>query len=395
VLLAHAHLLTRSGFPVTVVSGAGEAGALPEGCSLAVVPEMNSRHPQIAKISAALEQGQVPPEFDAVTRSLADQLRPILSGFECILIHNILTKHFNLPLTAALFQLMDEGKARGVIAWCHDLSWSSPTSRSKLREGHPWNYLRTPRQDVRYVAVSAQRQKETAETFGLPLNRVRVVYNGVDPDLLLGISPQTAALAARMDLQPAELVLIMPVRITRAKNFEFAFQLMTELIQAGYQARLVITGPPDPHDASSMEYYQQLMELRQRLDLERAVRFVYESGPTDGQPYTIDEHIVAELLRLSDLMLMPSHHEGFGMPVLEAGLAGIPVVASAVPAVLEIALENAFVFSLNADPHILAEQLLDWMEANPQYQLRRRVRRDFTWENIFRRDILPLLQGAP
>ena len=186
----------------------------------------------------------------------------------------------------------------------------------------------------------------------------------------------------------------MPVRITQAKNIEYAMELMAALKRSDYRARLVVTGPPDPHEINGGACFQELLDLRRRMNLEQEFRFVYESGPNPAQPYQIDQASVAGLLRLSDLMFMPSHHEGFGLPVLEAGLVGVPVVTTAVPAALEIALEDAFVFSLNTAPDMLAEQLLNWIEENSQYQLRRRVRRDFTWQAIFQREIKPLLEGS-
>ena len=124
------------------------------------------------------------------------------------------------------------------------------------------------------------------------------------------------------------------------------------------------------------------------------MRFVYEAGPEPDQPFTIDQRMVGELMRMSDILFMPSHHEGFGLPVLEAGLIGIPVVTTAVPAAVEIALEDAFVFSLNTAPDMLVEQLLNWLEENAQFQLRSRIKREFTWDAIFKREILPLLEGA-
>ncbi len=394
VLLAHARQFVQAGMPIAVIAGSGVTSALPEGCEFIQIPEMDTRHPEILQLSAALEHGQVPAEFEALTQRLTDALRPVVIRYDRLLVHNVLTKHFNLPLTAALFRLMDEGAARGVTTWCHDLTWSSPTSRNKVFDAYPWNLLRTARPDVSYVAVSMQRQKEAAETFGMPLDKVRVIYNGVDQQMLLGISPETSALADRLGIWDADLVVLMPVRVTRAKNIEYALEMMAAMKRSSCQARLVVTGPPDPHDAGGGSYYQELRVLRRRMDLEQELRFVYESGPDPAQPYQIDQSSVADLLRLSDLMFMPSHHEGFGMPVLEAGLAGVPVVTTAVPAALEIALEDAFVFSLNTSPDLLVEQLLNWIEENSQYQLRRRVRRDFTWKAIFQRDIKPLLEGG-
>ncbi len=154
-----------------------------------------------------------------------------------------------------------------------------------------------------------------------------------------------------------------------------------------------MTGPPDPHDPDSVAYFNELTALRKKMGLENELRFVYESGPEPGQPFQIEQRLVAELLRVSDVMFMPSHHEGFGLPVLEAGLVGIPVITTAVPAAREIALDDAFVFSLNTSPDLLVEQLLNWMEENPQFQLRNRVKRDFTWEAIFKRDIQPLVES--
>lgn len=392
VLQGHAWQFRKAGYPTAVISCGADPNLL-AGCETINIPEIGTNHPEILRAAASLENGIIPPEFTALTQQLADVLRPVLSRFDRLIVHNVLTKHFNLPLTAALFTLMDEGAARGVIAWCHDLSWTSPTSRQKLSDGYPWDLLRTPRKDISYVAVSMQRKKEMIDSFGLPPNRVRVIYNGIDTELMLGISPEGSALISQLDLNDADFILVMPVRITRAKNIEYAFDLLAVLKRFGYHPRLVVTGPPDPHDPESMAYFKELRDLRKKMNLEQELRFVYETELEPGQPRLIDRHRVAELLRMSDVMFMPSLHEGFGLPVLEAGLLGIPVITTAVPAAREIALDDAFVFSLNTSPELLVEQLLNWMDDNPQFHLRNRIKRDFTWEAIFRREIQPLIEG--
>lgn len=390
VLQAHARQFVQAGLPTALIAGCGDESALPAGCEFIHIPELDSRHPGIVQMAASLEGGIVPPEFTEFTRRLTDELRPVVSRFDHLIVHNVFTKHFNLPLTAALFSLLDEGAAHGVIAWCHDLSWSSPTSRKKIHEGNPWNLLRSLRADVTYVAVSNQRKKEMMDTFSLPADRVRVIYNGIDSETLLGLSPEGSALITRLGLKEADIVLLMPVRVTRAKNIEYALDLLAAFKKDGYHPRLVVTGPPDPHDPESLAYLQELTALRRKMNLEQELRFVYESGPVPGEPYMIDQHLVAELLRSSDLMFMPSHHEGFGLPVLEAALIGIPVVTTAVPSAKEIAFEDAFVFSLNTSPDMLVEQLLNWMEENPQFRLRNRVKQEYTWEVIYQKDIRPL-----
>jgi glycosyltransferase involved in cell wall biosynthesis len=104
--------------------------------------------------------------------------------------------------------------------------------------------------------------------------------------------------------------------------------------------------------------------------------------------------VVGDLFRVSDLVFMPSHREGFGMPVLEAGLAGLPVFSTPIPATQEIGREDVNTFDWDQEPGAVADQILGWAESSPVHRLRRRVRRKYTWQAIFERDIKPLLDRS-
>ena len=244
-----------------------------------------------------------------------------------------------------------------------------------------------------YVVVSQRRQQELAGLFGCPAEEIRVIYNGVDPQALLGLSAEGAALVERLGLLEQDLVLLMPVRVTQAKNIEYALRVVAALKARGCRPKLVLTGPPDPHDAESMAYFRSLQALRRELGVEEEMRFVFESGADPDEPYLVDAGVVGDLFRVSDLMFMPSHREGFAMPVLEAGLAGIPVVCTEVPAAVEIGGEDVILFDLDEAPDRLAERILAWAEGSAVHRLRRRVRQTYTWQAIFRRDIEPLLRS--
>ena len=58
----------------------------------------------------------------------------------------------------------------------------------------------------------------------------------------------------------------------------------------------------------------------------------------------VDDRVLAGLYRDAALLCMPSLAEGFGLPVLEAMAAGLPVLASDLPAVREVAGEAAVRF---------------------------------------------------
>jgi mannosylglucosylglycerate synthase len=391
VIQAHVRAFTAAGYPVTVLAGRGDQTALPAGADLLTLAEIDSQHPRITALTAQLVAGHLPADFEQATSDLAAALAPLLAPLDALIIHNVFSKQFNLPLTAALFRLLDQGVIRRCIAWCHDLAWTSPRSRADMHPGYPWDLLRTRRSDVAYVTVSQERQADLVGLFGCPAKEIPVVYNGVDPAELLALSPEGQALIDRLDLWQAGLILLMPVRVTQAKNIEFALEVMAALKARIDRPRLVLTGPPDPHDQASMVYFRSLQARRQQLGVEEELRFVFESGPEPGQPYLIDAPVVGELFRVADLMFMPSHREGFAMPVLEAGLAGIPVVATAVPAAQEIAAPDAIVFDLADGAEQVAGRILAWADSDPVHRLRRRTRQCYTWQAILQRDILPLL----
>jgi glycosyltransferase involved in cell wall biosynthesis len=391
VILAHARLFVEAGYPTTIVAGRGEQAALPTGAKLVSLPELDSQQPQILELSRALDQGRVPANFEAMTAQITEKLAPVLAPIDVLLVHNVFTKHFNLPLTAALFRLLDQRSIRHCIAWCHDLTWTSPSSRSKVFPAYPWDLLRTQREDLTYVTVSQERQTELANLFGCPLEEIEVIYNGVDAAQLLALSDSGRALIEWLGLWESDLNLLMPVRVTQAKNIELAFGMVARLMKRGVRPRLVVTGPPDPHDPANMQYFQSLLALRTKLEIQEQARFVYESG--QGEPLTLEMDLVGELLRVSDVLFMPSQREGFGMPVLEAGLAGIPIFCSeAVPAAKEIGGQDVVTFSPQASPDEVATLMLKWMEKDSSLRLRRRVRQSLTWQSLFRRQILPLLE---
>jgi glycosyltransferase involved in cell wall biosynthesis len=393
VIQAHARVFRDNGYQVAVVAGRGGKRELPEGTEYIQIPKLDGLHPDISQASECLETGEIPENFAFLTANLEEILTPVLSKFNVVIVHNVLTKHFNLPLTAALVRLLDHGSIRKCIAWCHDFTWTSPNSRSKVFEGYPWDLLRMYQPGIQYVVVSKERQRQLARLYGRPEEDIHVVYNGVSPKGLLGFSEEGEKLIDRLGLMGSDLNVLMPVRVTQAKNIELALNVVAVLKSKGIRLKLILTGPPDPHDEKSMNYFQGLQETRKQLDIEDEMRFVFESGDYPSQGYTVDERVVGDLYRVCDLMFMPSHREGFGMPVLEAGLIGIPVFTTEVPAAVEIGGNDVLFFKPGDQAEEIARTILKWAENDNVYKMRRKIRERFTWGAVFERDILPLLEG--
>jgi glycosyltransferase involved in cell wall biosynthesis len=83
------------------------------------------------------------------------------------------------------------------------------------------------------------------------------------------------------------------------------------------------------------------------------------------------------------------------MPILEAGLIGMPIFSTDIPATVEIGGREVNLFSEDALADQVANLILEWSKNSPAQRLRQRVRDKFTWQAIFKNDFLPLLsEGA-
>ena len=393
VINAHAKIFLQEGYPVKIIAGSSKKEALPKGTELVCLPLIDSQNEKVLQINQELEKGIVSDQYYELRDQIKAELEQELKGFDNVIVHNIFSKHFNLPLTEALHQLLDEEKINNCIAWCHDFSWASAHSKQSMHDGHPWDLLRTFRPDIQYVVVSKKRQKILAEILDIPSDNIKVVYNGIGPKELMGASHETNALIKKVGLDSADLIMLMPVRITQAKNIEFAMHVVAGLHSENCNPLLILTGPPDPHDKGNMTYFRELRKLRVELSIENNFRFLYEENPHADEPYILDMKIVNELYRVCDLVFIPSHREGFGMPVLEAGFSGKPVFASNIPAAEEIGGVNIHQIDLDEGPQTAAEQILDWADHDSVFQFRVQTRQKYTWLNIFREHIQPLLIG--
>ena len=394
VIDSHGKQFVQNGYPVTVIAGRGEAGAMPEGVEFYNIPLMDSQAPVIKDIGSQLEEKIISPLFYEVKEQLVNQLAFALSGFDIVMVHNVFTKHFNLPLTAALAALKEQYPEKIIIAWCHDFSWTRENTRDSLHNGYPWDLLRSKIPEVKYVTISQARAGQLAGLFCCEDSEIKVIENGVDPDVLLGLSEPGMELCKRFDLLEQDVNIIMPIRITQAKNIEFALQVTAAMKHMGLKVRLVVTGPPGPHSTQGMMYYNSLRKMRQSLDVEQEACFVFETGEKRRSPVTIDMQTVGDLYRVCDVLLLPSHREGFGMSVLEAGLLGMPsFVSGNVPSAVEIGGSDITLVELEESPKVLAQKIINLSQTNPQCVLKRRIRQNYTWDALFKKKIEPLFSG--
>jgi glycosyltransferase involved in cell wall biosynthesis len=430
----HAELLLEHGYAVRVLSGRG--GSFNRAVPVTLLPALDSKCPDLLVVNEELKIGAVTARFETLVDELLGLLREHLAGLDVCIVHNALSLHFNLPLTVAFARLIAEGGAPLLVAWCHDLAWTNPLYIPLMREREPWSLLKTRLPGVRYVVVSEDRRRDLLALWGgaltpqplnepltsssspargsgeldaylAPLPRTGrgaegegspdpvVVPAGVSVRTKLRPRAATVALIRQLGLDDGWPFMLLPARITRRKNIEYAIGVTRALRDLGLQPRLLVTGPPGPHNVRSIDYVDELQAERARLDVRAEVTFLYEERRSSGRFWTATDPMMDDLYNLADLLIFPSSQEGFGIPLIEAGLVRLPVFCSDIPPFREIAGDHVHRFALDAPPAETAARIARFLDTDPATRLRHEVLRRFSWERVFRERIAPLLAPSP
>ena len=382
----HARLLADDGQSVSILAGRG-AQTDPR-IPFLHLPLADSRHPEVEAVKAELDAGQVTPRFGALVAAILEALTSLLAGTEVLVVHNAASLNKNLALTAALYEFAARPGAPRLLLWHHDLAWTTPRYQAELHPGYPWDLLRTPWPGAVQVTISESRRQELAWMFNLPVEQIQVVPNGVDMARFFKLEPDSMALLGRLDLLQACPLLLLPVRITPRKNIELALRSLAALRRYFPAARLLVTGPLGPHNPANTAYFDRLKSLRAELKLEGAAVFLAEQVDHD-----LPDAVIADCYRLADALFLPSREEGFGIPMLEAGLAGLPVFCADIPPLRSLGGNFATYFSPDGDPAQVAALVQQRLASEPTFGLRQSVKQDYTWQGIYREKIKPLIES--
>lgn len=300
-------------------------------------------------------------------------------AFDAVLAHNVFTMPFDLEWTRELTGLAAAHQAVCWVNWVHDVAAVNPAYQHL-----GW---KEPVPEALHVAVSHVRAEEWAGAAGLSREQVVVLPNGVDAAAVLGLTERVAALAGERGLWGSGLNLLQPARLVRRKNVELGIAVMAALKGRGLNARLVVTGAPDPHQGDGLLYFEELRALAAALRVEAEVVFA-------GADSELCDADVRALYALCDGLFFPSRSEGFGLPLLEAALWRLPVWCADLAVHREVIGNGAQWFPADVDAAELAERLLAWRAADPGLEARRRAWTGHDWNMLCKERLVPLLQEA-
>jgi glycosyltransferase involved in cell wall biosynthesis len=270
------------------------------------------------------ECGPLPASFHAVP--LADRENTLKGNFEFRAIVRRL--HCDVVHIPHLFWI-PRGLPCPYVVTVHDLLEHMYGARegSNLRRSlHLHLTRRALHKAARVLAVSQFTKSEIEQTFGIPGERIEVVYNAIDERFLRGHASQSDCdlIAERYQVNYPFILYAGAIRPHKnvVRTIEAFSALKTELEKEGQfpDLKLIIIGD----DLSS---HPDLRRTVIRSGVQNDVRFL--------------GFVPIEVLRIfydvAKVFVFPSLYEGFGLPPVEAMAHGTPVVTSNTSSLPEVA----------------------------------------------------------
>lgn len=152
------------------------------------------------------------------------------------------------------------------------------------------------------ITVSNLTRQTVIEKYGIDPAKVTTVHNAVEP-----LSEELANMIVK---KPKEKIVTFLGRITMQKGPEYFVEAATKVLQKKHNVRFVMAGSGD--------MMEKMISLAAKRDI--ADRFHFTGFLKGRQVY--------EMLKASDVYIMPSVSEPFGISPLEAMQMGVPSIIS-------------------------------------------------------------------
>ncbi len=231
------------------------------------------------------------------------------------------------------------------------------------------------------------------------LKNVKIIPNGINVEEYERLDEATLKLREKLRLQWDDYVILMPIRVLPRKNIELGLKVIYELkkLVGERRVKMVITGPPDPQAMIKQKrYLDYLNKMIKKLNLEDNILLIHDliSFRRLYENNCITKWGIADAYALSDLVLITSKEEGFGLPILEAGVARKPLFVGRIKPFEELLKEGieAHMFGLNEKPANIAFKIFRYFLSDIiQYNFNNVIRK-YRWNGIVKDKVLPFLR---
>ncbi|NVL90501.1 MAG: glycosyltransferase family 4 protein [Desulfobacterales bacterium] len=385
ILGQQASIFHRMGHSVSVLAGMGEVYT--KDFPVHIVPALSSKNAGIIKAQEECKKGHR-VDLERPINRIYKILKDWSQGLDIILAHNVLHMPFNLPLTLALRRVADSEDGPVLVSWAHDSPYFQPDP-PKYLNSPPWLVLEHPHPNIHYVTVSESRVRLFKRYCSGA--HWKVLHNGIDPARFFYLDPKSVRLSEELDLFNRDLVVVQPSRITPRKNLELSIHIIRGIKLMGHNVLFILTGAYDPHEERAVAYYRRLRYWVKELGLRDNIAVLAEYRFRNGKKLVPDRVFIRDLYLMADLLLMTSKDEGFGLPLLEAGMIKLPIACSEIPPFKEVG-KGLCLFQLDDPPLSIAGRIMEYLARSNTHKMFRNVMRKYVWDVVCKNEVVPFLR---
>ncbi len=269
-----------------------------------------------------------------------------------------LDRLFNAGFTAPIF-----GPCPSVTVF-HDLQHKRHPEHFRWFELPFWDMFLygAAKRSAMLVAVSEATKQDLIRFYKLPASKIRVAPHGVERGFF----------EIQNNPDPDDPYLLCVSTLHPHKNLERLICVFAEFRKSRPEYRLVIAGLRGFH----ADLLQKIADEHVRL-----------TG-------WIPREDLYALFRGASAFIYPSTFEGFGMPVLEAMAAGVPLASSSIEPLRSIVQSSAVLFEPEDEAGML--QAMKRITSDPSLRGTGRQRAaEFTWQAAARETLAAIIGAAP
>jgi glycosyltransferase involved in cell wall biosynthesis len=175
-------------------------------------------------------------------------------------------------------------------------------------------------QAVRHVVVTSPETAAALRGYAVPQERIHVIEPGTDPAPLARHRGSAGSGSSRTGLS-----LLCVATLSLRKGHDLLFAALARLRDRDWHLTCVGSADLDPDTAARLEDQRHALGLAARITL---------SGAVSGAA-------LQRLYGASDVFILPSRYEGYGMAVAEALMHGLPVIATTTGAIARLVSDTA------------------------------------------------------
>jgi len=168
------------------------------------------------------------------------------------------------------------------------------------------------------IVVSGEIKKIIQRAYGLDDSKIQVLKNGIVTDEHL---PESMALEGEFPDSVNKLKIIAVGRLVASKGFDVLIRAVAELVKQGINGFWVML-------VGEGEEEGPLQKLVRELNMEHYVKL------------TGLRQDVIQLMKASDIYVMPSRYEGLSIAMIEAMACALPIVGSDAPGVRDFVVDG-------------------------------------------------------